>query len=222
MKRTTPVLARIALATGCLLMIGSCSQSKLGPRATFDAFEQALAGGEHYKLNALSSKASLDYFSGLQPWILRGDEASIKGLSDFDRYMIYMIRMRLDFLERSDWEDWNESLLSEAKPHPIGGYLAELLDDAFFDTSLGTIESIGDVTAGRLLRKGAPVGVSLGFSLEDGEWKINLARFFRDRFDRQLKPYLSDRYRNRDRLWEMLTETYGERANRSLMASRLD
>ena len=167
------------------------------------------------------NEGSRAYFKGIQPWIIRGDQASIKGLEPFDRYMILKLRMHLDFLKIEDWKEWNASLRSDVEGQAISGFLVDMLEEEFFKTSLGEIDSIGGVTAGRLLRSGFPTGSSVRFSKEES-WKIDLARFLRDSFDYRMKPYLSDRYKNRDRVWEMLSEQYGDRANWSLFASRID
>jgi len=142
-------------------------------------------------------------------------------LQPFDRYMILKLRMYLDFLTVDDWKEWNASLRSDTENHAISGYLMDMLEEEFFETSIGKIDSIGGVTAGRLLRSGFPTGSSVRFSNEGG-WKIDLSRFFKDSFEHRMKPYLSDRFKNRDRVWEMLSEQYGERAKSSLFASRID
>lgn len=184
-------------------------------------FQSAWKNGETHRIDDLVSESSRAYFKGIQPWIVRGDGESMKGLQPFDRYMILKLRMYLDFLTVDDWKEWNASLRSGAENQAISGYLIDMLEEEFFETSIGKIDSIGEVTAGRLLRSGFPTGSSVRFSNEGG-WKIDLARFFKDSFEHRMKPYLSDRFKNRDRVWEMLSEQYGERAKRSLFASRVE
>lgn len=199
----------------------ACGGERTEPREVFDAFQSAWKSGETHRLDALVSEGSRAYFEGLQPWIVRGDEVSMKRLEPFDRYMILKIRMHLDFLTVADWNAWNASLRTESDGHAISGYLIDLLEEEFFKTSLGKVDSVGGVTAGRLMRMGNPTGTTLRFSYENG-WKIELAHFFKDSFESRLKPYLSDRYKNRDRVWEMLTERFGDRVNRALLLSRIE
>lgn len=206
-----------------LLLLGGltgCGHSGESPQEVFKRFSSAWGKSETHHLDALVSENSIRYFLSLQPWIVRGDEESMKTLSPFDQYMILTIRMNLDFLEREDWKEWEEMLSSGNERHSLSGYILEVLEEAFFKTSLGKVDSVNGTTAGQLYRMGTPIGTSLHFTYEEG-WKIDLARFLRDRFDRKITPYLSDRYTNRDRVWEMLSETFGERASRSLYRSRI-
>jgi len=198
-----------------------CSGERISPQDAFDVFQSAWKSGETHRIDDLVSESSRTYFKGLQPWIIRGEEASMKGLQPFDRYMILKLRMYLDFLTVDDWKEWNASLRSDTENHAISGYLTDMLEEEFFETSIGKVDSISGVTAGRLLRSGHPTGSSVRFSNEGG-WKIDLSRFFKDSFEHRMKPYLSERFKNRDRVWEMLSEQYGERAKRSLFASRVD
>jgi hypothetical protein len=216
------VKSGIGVCAGCLLLLlASCTSERGIPGEVFDTFQSAWKNGETHRLDGLVNEGSRAYFKGLQPWIIRGDEKSMKALEPFDRYMILKLRMHLDFLEIDDWKEWNASLRSDVEGQAISGFLMDMLEEEFFKTSLGEIDSIGGVTAGRLLRSGFPTGSSVRFTKEES-WKIDLARFLRDSFDYRMKPYLSDRYKNRDRVWEMLSEQYGDRANRSLFASRID
>ena len=216
------VKSGIGVCAGCLLLLlASCTSERGIPGEVFDTFQSAWKNGETHRLDGLVNEGSRAYFKGLQPWIIRGDEKSMKALEPFDRYMILKLRMYLDFLEIDDWKEWNASLRSDVEGQAISGFLMDMLEEEFFKTSLGEIDSIGGVTAGRLLRSGFPTGSSVRFTKEES-WKIDLARFLRDSFDYRMKPYLSDRYKNRDRVWEMLSEQYGDRANRSLFASRID
>jgi hypothetical protein len=201
-------------------LLAGCSEERISPRTVFDSFQSAWRNGESHRIDDLVSESSRTYFKGIQPWIIRGDGDSMKTLQPFDRYMVLKLRMYLDFLTMDDWKDWNVSLRSDAELQAISGYLMDMLEEEFFETSLGEIDSIGGVTAGRLLRSGFPTGSSVRFSNEGG-WKIDLARFFKDSFEYRMKPYLSDRFKNRDRVWEMLSEQYGERVNRSLLESRI-
>ena len=211
-----------AIALGALFLVCACADRSTGPEQAFAAFKQALNESDMLALNSLASESTQDYLSSLQPWIVRGDEDSLKSLQPFDRYMVLIIRMHLDELERADWQDWNRALMSDSPPVAVGGFLGELLDEAFSEASIGQVDSIRGVTAGRLMRRGISLGTNLGFSKESDGWKINIARYFRDSFDAKMKPYLSDRYRNRDRVWEMLKENYGDRMKRELFASRLE
>lgn len=173
-----------------------------------------------HELDGLVSENSVRYFRGLQPWIVRGDQKSLESLPVFDRYMVLSIRMNLDSLSLQDWKDWNGILDSTTQTHALSGYLKEALEGVLFKTSLGKVDSVNGTTAGQLYRMGSPVGLSLRFTNENG-WKIELARLFRDHFDRLMKPYLSDRYSNRDRLAEMLSEQFGDQMNRDLYRSRI-
>jgi hypothetical protein len=128
--------------------------------------------------------------------------------------------MYLDSWSFTDWQDWNKSLNSGNQNHAISGYLSEALEEVFFKTSLGQVDFINGITAGQLLRMGSPTGLSLRFNNEEG-WKIELSRLFSDSFEQKLKPYLSDQYRNRDLVWEMLKAEYGDRIDRSLYHSRI-
>jgi len=211
---------RIGLVWLALTLAG-CAGPETSPLEIFERFDSAWKNGETQRINGLVSTASRSYFSGLQPWIIRGDEVSMKTLSPFDRFMILRIRMELDSLTINDWRDWDALLRSDQTGLAVSGYLSDLLEEEFFKTSLGKVDSVGSVTAGRLLRMGVPIGTSLRFSNENG-WKIELAHFFQDRFNAQMKPYLSDRYRNRDRVWELLSERHGDRVDRSLLASRVE
>lgn len=211
-----------AIGLSAVLILGACSDRSEGPEDAFAAFKQSLKQSDMLALNGLVSESTHGYFSKLQPWIVRGDEQSLANLQPFDRYMVLIIRMHLDFLEKEDWKDWNRALASDTPPIAIGGYLGDLMDEAFGDASLGQVDSIGGVTAGALTRRGVSLGSNLGFAREGDAWKLNLARFFKDRFDGMMKPYLSDRYRNRDRVWEMLKENYGDRMNRNLLDSRIE
>ena len=206
---------------GLVYFIVGCSGERISTQDAFDSFQSAWRSGETHRIDDLVSESSRAYFKGLQPWIIRGEEASMMALQPFDRYMILKLRMYLDFLTVDDWKEWNASLRSDTENHAISGYLMDMLEEEFFETSIGKIDSIGGVTAGRLLRSGFPTGSSVRFSNEGG-WKIDLSRFFKDSFEHRMKPYLSDRFKNRDRVWEMLSEQYGERAKSSLFASRID
>jgi len=203
-----------------MLLSFGCSRPEESPHDVFAAFESVLEKGELNQLDSLASRNSLQYFRGLQPWIVRGDEKSLQKLTPFDRYLILVLRMHLDSWSLTDWQDWNEALDSGKQNHAVSGYLREALDEVFFKTALGKVDFINGITAGQLLRLGSPTGLSLRFINEEG-WKIELSRLFRDSFEQKLKPYLSDQYRNRDRVWEMLKTEYGDRIDRSLYHSRI-
>ncbi len=205
---------------GLMLLSFGCSRPEESPHDVFAAFESVLEKGELNQLDSLASRNSLQYFRGLQPWIVRGDEKSLQKLTPFDRYLILVLRMHLDSWSLTDWQDWNEALDSGKQNHAVSGYLREALDEVFFKTALGKVDFINGITAGQLLRLGSPTGLSLRFINEEG-WKIELSRLFRDSFEQKLKPYLSDQYRNRDRVWEMLKTEYGDRIDRSLYHSRI-
>ncbi len=205
---------------GLMLLSFGCSRPEESPHDVFAAFESVLEKGELNQLDSLASRNSLQYFRSLQPWIVRGDEKSLQKLTPFDRYLILVLRMHLDSWSLTDWQDWNEALDSGKQNHAVSGYLREALDEVFFKTALGKVDFINGITAGQLLRLGSPTGLSLRFINEEG-WKIELSRLFRDSFEQKLKPYLSDQYRNRDRVWEMLKTEYGDRIDRSLYHSRI-
>lgn len=208
-----------ALISAVLLTLG-CAPSKDTPTQVYERFDAAWKGSEMEKLDGCVSNSTLGYFGGIQAWVIRGDAESLRRLSAFDRYMVLMIRMQLDFLEREDWLDWNRVLESGDGSKALSGYLLELLEEELFETSLGSVDSINGTTAGRLFRAGVPIGISLHFVEENG-WKIELSRFFRARFEQRLKPYLSDQYKNRDLVWELLKDQYGDRAHRGLYRSRI-
>ena len=205
---------------GLMLLSFGCSRPEESPHDVFAVFKSALEKGELNQLDSFASGNSVQYFQGLQPWIVRGDEKSLKKLTPFDRYLILVLRMHLDSWSLTDWQDWNEALDSGKQNHAVSGYLREALDELFFKTALGKVDFINGITAGQLLRLGSPTGLSLRFINEEG-WKIELSRLFRDSFEQKLKPYLSDQYRNRDRVWEMLKKEYGDRIDRSLYHSRI-
>lgn len=205
---------------GLMLLSFGCSRPEESPHDVFAAFESVLEKGELNQLDSLASRNSLQYFRSLQPWIVRGDEKSLQKLTPFDRYLILVLRMHLDSWSLTDWQDWNEALDSGKQNHAVSGYLREALDEVFFKTALGKVDFINGITAGQLLRLGSPTGLSLRFINEEG-WKIELSRLFRDSFEQKLKPYLSDQYKNRDRVWEMLKTEYGDRIDRSLYHSRI-
>ena len=213
-----PVYALII--AGLMLLSFGCSRPEESPHDVFAAFESVLEKGELNQLDSFASRNSVQYFQGLQPWIVRGAEKSLKKLTPFDRYLILVLRMHLDSWSLTDWQDWNEALDSGKQNHAVSGYLREALDELFFKTALGKVDFINGITAGQLLRLGSPTGLSLRFINEEG-WKIELSRLFRDSFEQKLKPYLSDQYRNRDRVWEMLKKEYGDRIDRSLYHSRI-
>jgi hypothetical protein len=204
-----------------VFLLAGCSEEKVSQQEIFDSFQSAWRNGETHRIDDLVSESSRAYFKGIQPWIIRGDGETMKTLQPFDRYMVLKLRMYLDFLTVDDWKEWNASLRSDTKNQAISGYLMDMLEEEFFETSIGKIDSIGGLTAGLLLRSGHPTGSSVRFLNEAG-WKIDLSRFFKDSFEHRMKPYLSDRFKNRDRVWEMLSEQYGERAKQSLFASRVD
>ncbi len=210
-----------ALFIGAFMLLSfGCSRTEESPHDVFAAFESALEKGELNQLDSFASRNSVQYFQGLQPWIFSGDEKSLKKLTPFDRYLILVLRMHLDSWSLTDWQDWNEALDSGKQNHAVSGYLREALDVLFFKKALGKVDFINGITAGQLLRLGSPTGLSLRFINEEG-WKIELSRLFRDSFEQKLKPYLSDHYRNRDRVWEMLKKEYGDRIDRSLYHSRI-
>jgi len=208
------------LAIFSLALLVGCQSPTQSPHEVFEAFDSALQNSEMHKLDDLVSENSVRYFRGLQPWIVRGDEESLMKLPLFDRYLVLYLRMNLDSLTYDDWRDWNDILESDSKSHAVSGYLREALEEIFHKTSLGKVDSVNGITAGQLYRMGSPTGLSLRFTNEKG-WKIELSRLFHDQFEQTMAPYLSDRYNNRDRVWEMLSERYGERANRSLFRSRI-
>jgi len=210
-----------ALCAGVIMLLAfGCSRPKESPHDVFAAFASALANEELHQLDNLVSRNSVQYFQGLQPWIARGDESSLKNLTPFDRYMILILRMYLDSWSFTDWQDWNSALNLGNQNHAISGYLSEALEEVFFKTSLGQVDFINGITAGQLLRMGSPTGLSLRFNNEEG-WKIELSRLFSDSFEQKLKPYLSDQYRNRDLVWEVLKAEYGDRIDRRLYHSRI-
>ena len=210
-----------ALFIGVLMLLSfGCSRPEESPHDVFAVFESALEKGELNQLDSFASRNSVQYFHGLQPWIIRGDEKSLKKLTPFDRYLILVLRMHLDSWSLADWQDWNEALGSGKQNHAVSGYLKQALGELFFKTALGKVDFINGITAGQLLRLGSPTGLSLHFINEEG-WKIELTRLFRDSFEQKIKPYLSDHYRNRDRVWEMLKKEYGDRIDRSLYHSMI-
>jgi len=203
-----------------LFFSASCSSPSASPDEVYREFHAAWRNREVHKLDALVSESARQYFTGLQPWLVRGDEESIKKLSPFDQYMILKLRMDLDSLEREDWVNWYRVLESDSESHALSGYMLEMLEDVFHQTTLGTVDSIDGVTAGQLYRLGSPTGLSIRFVKEEG-WKIELARVLQDAFEQKIAPYLSDDYTNRNRVWEMLKAQYGDRANRALYRSRI-
>ncbi len=210
-----------ALSIGALMLLSfGCSRPQSSPQESFAEFDSALEKEEIHKLDSLVSQNSIRYFRGLQPWVVRGDERSLRKLPPFDRYLVLIIRMHLDHWSLRDWQEWNEALDSGTQSHAISGYLGMALDEVFFKTSLGTVDHINGITAGQLLRLGSPTGLSLRFINEEG-WKIELSRLFRDYFEQKQKTYLSDNYRNLDRVWEMLKVEYGDRVDRDLYDSRI-
>ena len=82
------------------------------------------------------------------------------------------------------------------------------------------MDSYAGVTAGLLYRMGTDTGLRIRFKKE-GTWKVDLKNFFQNQFQQELKPFLSDRYKNRDRVWEMLKEKYGDRMSLELKRSRV-
>jgi len=211
--------ARPLLAHLILIALVSCQPSSESPRDTFKAFALALKTGDKEALNFLVDSGTRDYFRALQPWIIVGNEESLASLNPFDQYLVYLIRMHLDSLRDSDWEDWLERLQS-ADSDPLGDYLLELLEESFFRSSLGKVDSYAGVTAGPLYRLRTDTGLRLRFKRENG-WKVDLKSFLQDQFEQEMKPYLSDRYKNRDRVWDMLKEKYGDRMNPDIRRSRV-
>ncbi len=208
------------LAAFSLALLVGCHSAKRSPHEVFEEFDSALQNSKMHKLDELVSEQTVQYFRSLQPWIVRGDEESLKKLPLFDRYLVLYLRMNLDSLTYDDWRDWNDILQSDSESHALSGYLREALEEILHKTTLGKVDSVNGTTAGQLYRMGSPIGLSLRFINEKG-WKIELSRLFHDHFEQKMAPYLSDRYKNRDRVWEMLSELYGERANRSLFRSRI-
>lgn len=222
-SRTTTVERNGFASAFCLALLflfAGCASPSASPEEVFKEFEAAWKNSETHKLDALVSESTRQYFAGLQPWLIRGDEESIKNLPLFDQYMILKLRMDLDSFDREDWVNWYRVLESDSESHALSGYLLDMLEDVFHQTTLGTVDTIEGVTAGQLHRLGSTTGLSLRFVNENG-WKIELARVFRDAFQQKLDPYLSDDYKNRDRVWEMLKAQYGDRAKRSLSRSRI-
>ena len=171
-------------------------------------------------LDSLVDADTREYFNALQPWIIVGNEESLTSLNPFDRYLVLLIRMHLDSLSNSDWESRLERLQSGDSVNALDDYLVELLEESFFRTSLGEIDSYAGITAGPLYRIGVETGLRVRFKKEK-TWKVDLKNFFQNQFQQELKPYLSDRYKNRDRVWEMLRDKYGERMSFELRRSRV-
>ena len=208
------------LAISLLLVSVSCRPKSQPPVDAFRSFERAWKSGDTASLDSLVDADTHEYFKALQPWIIVGNEESLASLNPFDRYLVFLIRMHLDSLGDSDWESWLDRLQSWDSVNALGDYLLGLLEESFFRTSLGVVDSYAGVTAGPLYRIGTDTGLRVRFKKEE-TWRVDLKSFLQDQFQQELKPYLSDRYKNRDRVWEMLKEKYGERMSFELRRSRV-
>ncbi len=203
-----------------LTALVSCQPNSGSPRDAFKAFELALKAGDTKALDSIVDSGSKDYFRALQPWIIVGNEESLASLNPFDQYLVYLIRMHSDSLSESDWKDWLEQLQPDYSIDPLGDYLLGILEESFFRSSLGKVDSFAGVTAGPLYRHRVDTGIRLRFKREDS-WKVDLKSFLQEQFEQEIKPYLSDRYKNRDRVWEMLQVEYGDRMNPEIRTSRV-
>lgn len=209
-----------ALAPLFALTLISCQPRSESPKDVFRAFEQAWKAGNTDTLNSLVDSDTREYFRALQPWIIVGNEESLASLNPFDQYLVYLIRMRLDSLSDSDWKTWLERLQSEKPVAALDSHVLDLIEEAFYRTSLGEVDSYAGVTAGPLYRLRTDTGLRVRFKKEDG-WKVDLKSFLQEMFQQEMKPYLSERYKNRNRVWEMLREKYGERMNAEIRRSRV-
>ncbi len=203
-----------------LLTLFACRPQSDPPAEVFRSFEQALKTSDMQSLDSLVDSGTREYFRALQPWIIVGDEDSLPSLNPFDQYLIYLIRMHLDALEKLEWKAWLDGLQTQPSPNALSGYLLEILEESFFRASLGEVDTYAGVTAGPLYRLRSDTGLRVRFKNEDG-WKIDLRNFLQEHFKQEIKPYLTDRYKNRDRVWEMLREKYGDRVNSNLKTSRV-
>ncbi|MCH2387671.1 MAG: hypothetical protein MK240_05645 [Opitutales bacterium] len=208
------------LALLLLIISVSCQPGSQSPTDAFRSFEQAWKSGDTASLDSMVDADTRKYFKSLQPWIIVGNEESLVSLNSFDRYLLFLIRIHLDYLDDSDWERWLYRLQSGDSFNALDDYLLGLLEESFFRTSLGEVDSYAGVTAGVLYRMGTDTGLRIRFKKE-GTWKVDLKNFFQNQFQGELKPFLSDRYKNRDRVWEMLKEKYGDRMSFELRRSRV-
>ena len=208
------------LALLLLIIPVSCQPGSQSPTDAFRSFEQAWKSGDTASLDSMVDADTRKYFKSLQPWIIVGNEESLVSLNSFDRYLLFLIRIHLDYLDDSEWERWLYRLQSGDSFNALDDYLLGLLEESFFRTSLGEVDSYAGVTAGVLYRMGTDTGLRIRFKKE-GTWKVDLKNFFQNQFQQELKPFLSDRYKNRDRVWEMLKEKYGDRMSFELRRSRV-
>ena len=208
------------LALLLLLTLASCQQNTHSPAEVFKFFEQAWKSDEHSSLDSLVDSGTREYFKALQPWIIVGNDETLASLSPFDQYLVLLIRMHLDSMSKSEWENWLVRLRSSDSFPALDKYLSSLLEESFFRSSIGKVDSFAGVTAGPLYRVGSDTGLRVRFKREE-TWRVDLKSFLQDQFQQELKPYLSDRYKNRDRVWEMLKEKYGDRVNYELRRSRV-
>ncbi len=208
------------LALLLLIISVSCQPGSQSPTDAFRSFEQAWKSGDTASLDSMVDADTRKYFKSLQPWIIVGNEESLVSLNSFDRYLLFLIRIHLDYLDDSEWERWLYRLQSGDSFNALDDYLLGLLEESFFRTSLGEVDSYAGVTAGVLYRMGTDTGLRIRFKKE-GTWKVDLKNFFQNQFQGELKPFLSDRYKNRDRVWEMLKEKYGDRMSFELRRSRV-
>jgi len=214
-------LASLAGAAVALLAIAACGPSGPPPAELYQSFHDKLyaEGTSAPNLDPYLSQKSLAYLDRIAEWAIHGKPEAIKDLSLYDRFATLSLRIHFDDWSEDRWIAWEDSRSHPGHPvmdAPLQQYFRSIISEA----SLGEVESYRGRVGAQLARQGNPIGLRVEFPRENG-WKIDLRAVWHSEYLRLMEPYLTDRYRNLDRVEAMLKDQFGSRFSPSLYEARI-
>lgn len=214
-------LACLAGAAVALLAISACGPSGPPPAELYQSFSDQLyaEGPSAPNLDPYLSEKSLAYLDRIAEWAIHGSPEAINDLSLYDRFAILSLRIHFDDWSQERWIAWEEARSQPGHPvfdAPLQRYFRSVISEA----ALGEVESYRGRVGAQLRRGGNPTGLRVEFQRENG-WKIDLRTIWHSEYLRLIEPYLTDRYRNLNRVEAMLKDQFGSRFSPSLYEARI-
>jgi len=206
----------VAVWSGC----GSTSETTAAQ--SYARFADAMERGDYEEIEAFVSKASLVRFDVWNAWILVGKREDLLKLPVFDRYIVLLSRMLHDNLSPAHWEALDEERKNESRSYVVNTLIGEALAFLLGDFRVGELSYSGRAAGAPLYRGATRFPVQARLILEDGNWKVDAVAMLSDLFEEEFRRVAGDRYRNRDRIAELMTILYGGRFEASLYSMPLD
>lgn len=135
-------------------------------RATFEAYKAAALVGDAQAAVVVLDSTTHAYYGAMVDLALHADRDSVEALNTIDLLMVLSLRHRVS-VDRLRSMDGTKALVYALEKGWID-------PSSVRQQTLGTVRVEGDRAYGEMLMYGQPSGVEWAFSMEDGEWKLDL------------------------------------------------